>query len=110
MRSPAAVPVSVSLPGVPFRSLAHEPGRGPGVGPGGAVPVPVRPTVCGEPPAFEAIDTEAARAPVPVGVNVTPTAQVAGEARFAPLHVFEVIANCVASAPVSVTLDGRSRG
>jgi len=44
--------------------------------PKGAVPVPVRPAVCGLPLASSAMLTEAVRLPVALGVNVTLIVQV----------------------------------
>ena len=45
-----------------------------------AAPVPVRVTVCGEPVALSAIDSEAVKAPAAAGLNSTETVQVAAAA------------------------------
>ena len=54
---------------------------------GAVVPVPVRAIVCGLPLMLSAIETEAARAPVAVGVNIAEIVQLAPAARLEP-HVF----------------------
>jgi hypothetical protein len=60
-------------------------------------PEPVRLTVTGLPNALWLMDTTPVRVPVAVGVNVTPTVQVAAGASVA--HVFER----TAKSPVAVT-------
>lgn len=50
----------------------------------GAVPVPVRATVCGEPVALSAIERLAVKAPAAVGLNSTETVQLAAAARVVP--------------------------
>ena len=47
-------------------------------------PVPVNATTCGLPVALSLIEIEALRAPIPVGVNVTPIWQLAAAASEAP--------------------------
>src|SRR5271155_4291708 len=49
-----------------------------------AAPVPVKATDCGLPLASSAMDTEAVRVPVAVGLNVTLMLQLAAAARVAP--------------------------
>jgi hypothetical protein len=48
------------------------------------VPVPVRPTVCGLPAALSVIDNVPVRAPLCVGLKVTPMVQPASAARLEP--------------------------
>lgn len=67
-----------------------------------AVPVPLRPTVCGDPVALSAIDSEALRAPVAAGLNSTDTVQLAPAASEAA-HVFAEIRNEPGFVPVSVS-------
>ena len=50
----------------------------------GAVPVPVRETVCGLPEALSAMDTDALRLPVAVGLKATLIVQLAPAATLAP--------------------------
>jgi hypothetical protein len=68
----------------------------------GAVPVPVRATVWGLAPPLSAIETEALRLPVAVGLNVTLMVQLADAARLAP-HVC-VWAKSPAFVPVRLIL------
>ncbi len=53
-------------------------------GSGAACPVPLKPTVCGEPVALSVIVIDAVRAPVAVGLNVTLIEQVPLTASDAP--------------------------
>ena len=68
----------------------------------GFVPVPVRATVCGEPPALSAIDSEADSAPAAAGLNSTETVQLAPAARLVPQVVADFTKE-LAEVPVMVS-------
>jgi len=70
----------------------------------GAVPVPDRGTVCGEPGASSVKLRFALRTPVPWGVNVTPISQNAEGARVVP-QVFEDTRKSAAFVPVRAMLE-----
>src|SRR5580704_19455497 len=67
-----------------------------------AAPVPVSFTVCGEPVALSAIDSEAVSAPAAVGLNSTETVQLAPTASEV-VQVFAEMRNEVAFVPVRVS-------
>src|ERR1017187_1271156 len=71
-------------------------------GPAAAVPVPVRATVCGDPVALSAIDSEAVSAPAAAGLNSTETVQVAATASDVPQVVADLRKD-VAFVPVTVS-------
>src|SRR5690348_2228845 len=103
------VPVFVSVSdcgadAIPRTWFPNESDCGDGVtgGPGAAVPVPDSATVCGVPDASSVIVSDAARAPVAVGLKVTVAVQLAPAARL-PGQVF-VCAKSPAFAPVSAML------
>jgi len=66
-------------------------------------PVPLRAKVCGLAGALSVICRLAWRAPVTLGVKVTPIVQVALAATAAPAQVLEANAKSLAFAPVSAT-------
>jgi hypothetical protein len=69
----------------------------------GARPLPLRARICGLLDASSVNCKLARRSPVPVGVNVTPTVQVALTA-IAAVHVLEATTKSVGLVPVKVTL------
>jgi hypothetical protein len=73
-------------------------------GPAGAVPMPVSVALCGLPFALSAACRVAVRVPVPPGVNVTATVQVAFAANPAPSQVFAESAKSPAFVPVTVNV------
>jgi hypothetical protein len=70
----------------------------------GAVPVPLKPSVCGLSEALSANESEAVRAPVALGVKVTLTVQVLLGVTVAPVQVSALLAKSVELVPVRVTL------
>ena len=66
---------------------------------GGAVPVPLNATLCGEPVALSVMERLADKVPAEAGSNSTETVQLAPAARVEP-HVFADAVNDDASAPV----------
>jgi hypothetical protein len=71
----------------------------------GAVPLPLRDTVCGLPEALSVKVSVAEAAPVTVGLKVRPTTQVALGATLAPLQVLVATANSEAFAPPNTTVE-----
>ena len=67
-----------------------------------AAPVPVRATVCGEPVALSAIESEAVNAPAAAGLNSTETVQLAPTASEV-VQVFAEMRKEVAFVPVRVS-------
>ncbi len=67
-----------------------------------ATPVPLRATVCGEPVALSAMESDAARAPAAAGLNSTETVQLAAAARLVPQVVAD-FRNELALVPVTVS-------
>ena len=71
----------------------------------GAVPVPVRPNVCGLPLALSVKINEALRLPVADGVNVTLTVQVLLGVSVAPEQVSALLPKSLAFVPPIVTVE-----
>ena len=69
-----------------------------------AAPVPVRLTVCGEPVALSAIDSEAVNAPVAAGLNSTEIVQLAAAAKEV-VQVFAEMRKDVAFVPSAAVSD-----
>ena len=71
----------------------------------GAVPVPLKPTTWGLPPALSVKFSEAPRLPVAEGVNVTLTVQVLLGVTVAPEQVSALLAKLLAFVPPMVTVE-----
>lgn len=69
-----------------------------------AKPLPISASVCGLAVASSAICSVPDRGPVPLGVNVRPTMQVALTATVAPVHVSEVAVKSPGSVPARLML------
>ena len=69
-----------------------------------AIPLPVRPTVCGLPVAFEAIAMDAVRAPSAAGAKTTLAVQLACGARLVPAAQLPPRVKSAALAPPRATL------